>query len=35
MTSGEPKHVFISYVNEDAADIDKLCRLLDAADIPY
>ncbi|MFE9784992.1 toll/interleukin-1 receptor domain-containing protein [Nocardia salmonicida] len=29
------KHVFISYVNENAVQVDGLCALLDAAQIPY
>lgn len=29
------KHVFISYVREDAECVDRLCDLLDAAQIPY
>lgn len=29
------KHVFISYVREDNEHVDKLCKLLDAANIPY
>jgi hypothetical protein len=35
MTEGEAKHVFISYVREDAAAVDNLCAVLDAAQIPY
>jgi hypothetical protein len=29
------KHVFISYVKEDSVEVDQLCRILDAAQIPY
>ncbi|MDF8263209.1 toll/interleukin-1 receptor domain-containing protein [Luteipulveratus flavus] len=29
------KHVFISYVREDAEKVDSLCRVLEAAQIPY
>lgn len=29
------KHVFISYVREDNEHVDKLCKLLEAAKIPY
>jgi hypothetical protein len=43
MTSGylEPmidavgKHVFVSYVHEDGDDVDQLCTVLEAAQIPY
>lgn len=35
MTLDSGKHVFISYVKEDAKKIDQLCKLLNAADIPY
>lgn len=35
MTSSAAKHVFISYVREDSADVDRLCKLLEAAKIPY
>ena len=31
----QAKHVFVSYVREDAEQVDKLCALLDAAQIPY
>jgi hypothetical protein len=31
----EPKHAFISYVNEDAEQVDRLCGVLSAAGIPY
>lgn len=33
--SAEGKHVFISYVKEDGAHVDKLCKILEAAQIPY
>jgi hypothetical protein len=29
------KHVFVSYVKEDRADVDRLCRILERAKIPY
>ncbi len=29
------KHAFISYVAEDKVRVDKLCRVLDAASVPY
>ncbi|OMC46346.1 hypothetical protein A5745_12710 [Mycobacterium sp. IS-2888] len=29
------KHAFISYVREDSGQIDRLCRILDAAKIPH
>jgi len=29
------RHVFISYVHEDDDQVDALCRLLEAAQIPY
>ncbi|TQC44829.1 toll/interleukin-1 receptor domain-containing protein [Rhodococcus sp. WS4] len=35
MTSAEGKHVFVSYVKEDAEQVDQLCKMLDAARIPY
>jgi len=35
MSATAGKHVFISYVEEDTAEVDKLCRLLQQADIPY
>ncbi|MFI9453376.1 toll/interleukin-1 receptor domain-containing protein [Amycolatopsis sp. NPDC052450] len=35
MTTGEAKHVFVSYVREDAEQVDKLCQALEAAQIPY
>ncbi|MFC0112577.1 toll/interleukin-1 receptor domain-containing protein [Kibdelosporangium aridum] len=35
MASDESKHVFVSYVREDADQVDRLCALLDAAQIPY
>lgn len=35
MASDDSKHVFVSYVHEDNADVDKLCDVLEAAQIPY
>lgn len=35
MAMDKGKHVFISYVQEDADRVDQLCELLDAAQIPY
>ncbi|MEU5259714.1 toll/interleukin-1 receptor domain-containing protein [Amycolatopsis sp. NPDC021455] len=35
MTTGEAKHVFVSYVREDEERVDKLCAALTAAQIPY
>jgi hypothetical protein len=35
MTASEAKHVFISYVQEDSAHVDRLCKVLEAAQIPY
>lgn len=35
MSTDQEKHVFVSYVHEDSADVDKLCRVLEAAQIPY
>ena len=31
----EAKHAFISYVAEDKARVDKLCRVLEVAGVPY
>jgi TIR domain len=31
----EQKHVFVSYVREDSDKVDRLCRALEAAHIPY
>ena len=31
----EEKRVFISYVRENNAQVDKLCSVLEAAGIPY
>lgn len=31
----EEKHAFISYVRENSAEVDRLCRVLEAAKIPY
>lgn len=35
MSGSEAKHVFTSYVVEDTARIDTLCRIFTAAGIPY
>ena len=35
MTDGVAKHAFVSYVRQDSAKVDELCRLLDAAEVPY
>ncbi len=35
MSRGEGKHVFVSYVHEDNTEVDKLCKVLEAAKIPY
>lgn len=35
MSADQPKHVFISYVHEDKEAVAKLCRVLEAARIPY
>lgn len=35
MSDEEAKHVFISYVREDSNKVDGLCRVLEAAGIPY
>ncbi len=35
MTSAGAKHAFISYVVEDTKQVDQLCKVLDAAQIPY
>jgi hypothetical protein len=35
MASDESQHVFISYVREDSPKVDQLCKILDAAQIPY
>lgn len=35
MSNGNAKHIFISYVREDSAEVDRLCAVLDAAQIPY
>lgn len=29
------KHAFVSYVAEDKVRVDKLCRVLEAANVPY
>ncbi|WP_235579593.1 MULTISPECIES: toll/interleukin-1 receptor domain-containing protein [unclassified Rhodococcus (in: high G+C Gram-positive bacteria)] len=35
MTDDTAKHVFISYVRQDSDQVDRLCKLLDKAQIPY
>lgn len=35
MSQGEGKHVFVSYVREDNTEVDQLCKVLEAAQIPY
>lgn len=35
MADSEGKHVFVSYVHEDKKEVDALCKILDAAQIPY
>jgi len=35
VSSDQTKHVFISYAHEDNDDVDRLCRVLEAAGIPY
>ncbi len=35
MTVEEGQHVFISYVREDKENVDRLCEMLKAAQIPY
>ncbi|MEV7762037.1 toll/interleukin-1 receptor domain-containing protein [Curtobacterium flaccumfaciens] len=35
MVTGDPKHVFISYVKEDTPAVEALCRVLDRAGVPY
>ena len=35
MAPSDGKHVFISYVREDKAEVDGLCAVLEAAGIPY
>lgn len=35
MSSTTEKHVFISYVHENDIQVDQLCAILDAAQIPY
>jgi hypothetical protein len=35
MSQPDGKHVFISYVREDADAVDALCAILEAAQIPY
>lgn len=35
MSRSDEKHVFVSYVHEDDAEVDALCAVLEAAQIPY
>lgn len=35
MTMDHGKHIFISYVQEDTEQVDRVCGLLEAAQIPY
>lgn len=35
MSDGRGKHVFLSYVKEDKEAVDRLCEVLEAAQIPY
>lgn len=35
MSDDESKHVFVSYVREDTALVDELCKVLEASQIPY
>jgi hypothetical protein len=35
MTATAGKHVFVSYVHEDADQVDELCAILEAAHVPY
>lgn len=35
MSGDEGKHVFVSYVHEDSVEVDQLCAVLEAAQIPY
>lgn len=35
MVAVAARHVFVSYVHEDNEQVDAMCRLLDAAQIPY
>lgn len=35
MADDQGKHVFVSYVNEDGGEVDQLCAVLEAAQIPY
>lgn len=35
MPDGQPKRVFVSYVRDDSDAVDRLCALLEAAQIPY
>lgn len=35
MAEPDDKHVFVSYVREDSRQVDALCKVLEAAGIPY
>ena len=35
MSYSSGKHVFVSYVREDSAQVDQLCSVLEASRIPY
>ena len=35
MGQDDAKHVFVSYVREDSRRVDRLCKVLEAAQIPY
>jgi len=35
MGEDQGQHVFVSYVRDDDAEVDALCRVLDASQIPY
>lgn len=35
IVKAEAKHVFVSYVREDTERVDELCRVLEAAQVPY
>lgn len=35
MSAADGKHVFVSYVHEDNTEVDQLCAVLEAAQVPY
>jgi len=35
VSNSDGKHVFVSYVHEDSTQVDGLCAVLEAAQIPY